>query len=166
MSQGACPAYRDHFNTLERQVADQLPSPKRFARPSLVSLGAVVSYVESETTHAWSSKVMWRELNLTSSVFTVCNFLFLTSSYLTVPAGFHNHRPEQRWHHQQGWSQGRAGHHGPTECEEWGAGGYGEGGQRPHQLHSLPDHVRREAEGCVDLTELLSSQLVSFWIIT
>lgn len=72
-------------------------------------------------------------------------------SLYTLPSvGFHNHRPEQRWHHQQGRPQGRAGNHGPTECEEWGAGGHGEGSQRPHQLHCLPDHVRREAEGCVD----------------
>ena len=48
MSQGACLAFRDHFNTLERQVADQLPSPKRFLVPSLVSLGATPSYVERE----------------------------------------------------------------------------------------------------------------------
>ena len=46
MSQGACLTFWDHFNTLERQVADQLPSPKRFPMPSLVSLGATPSYVE------------------------------------------------------------------------------------------------------------------------
>ena len=46
MSQGACLTFRDHFNTLERQVGDQLPSPKRFPMPSLVSLGATPSYVE------------------------------------------------------------------------------------------------------------------------
>ncbi len=34
-----------------------------------------------------------------------------------------------------------------AEREEWGAGGHDQGGQRPHQLHRLPHHVRREAEG-------------------
>lgn len=179
MSQRACLTFPSHFNTLERQVADQLPSPKRFAMPSLVSLGDTPSYVEGEgancstVTHLHclaqiimknklDNKDLWEMWESQFSLVLIkCYFswslaelwsnLWLISR--SVP-GFHNHRPEQRWHHQQGRPQGRAGQHGSAECEEWGAGGHGEGGQRPHQLHRVPDNVRREAEGCVGTYQL------------
>lgn len=175
-------------------VVNQLPSPKRFARPSLVSLGATDSYAGREVENASKfTRLRWQAIprkqssyddetiSLMTRTCEKCDHLNFpcfnwrscfarfwlspeaptdpTHLYLPTdlsrltspsPAGFHNHRPEQRWHHQQGRSQGCAGHNGPTECEEWGAGGHGEGGKRPHQLHRLPDHVRREAEGYVD----------------
>jgi len=70
MSQWACLTFRDHFNTLERQVVDQLPSPKRFAMPSLVSPGATPSYVWREVEN---EQLLWPGLvrNVSISISTV-----------------------------------------------------------------------------------------------
>lgn len=56
---GLVSTFWGHFNTLEWQVGDQLPSPRRFAMSSPVSLGAALSYVEGRCRTAFT-RLCWQ----------------------------------------------------------------------------------------------------------